>query len=138
MSKSSEAVKRWRANTKQRMVDSMGGCCVICGYNRCLRALDFHHLDPSEKDFGFGSARGNPASWSKLVNELRKCVCVCRNCHAELHDGMIKIPKGVTRFNEEYVDYKKVQEGYDTFCPICNEPKPPNQKFCSRKCSGTS
>src|ERR1035441_10809210 len=27
-----------------------GGKCSICGYDRCLYALDFHHLDPDKKD----------------------------------------------------------------------------------------
>ena len=28
-----------------------GGKCIRCGYNKCLKALEFHHLDPSKKDF---------------------------------------------------------------------------------------
>jgi hypothetical protein len=28
------------------------GKCQICGYNKCNRALSFHHKDPNEKDFG--------------------------------------------------------------------------------------
>jgi len=60
-----EAVKKWRKKTKERMVQSMGGCCQICGYNKSLMALEFHHIDPNEKDFGFGTKMANPSSWSK-------------------------------------------------------------------------
>lgn len=36
---------------KQRLVNSLGGKCCICGYDRCLSALEFHHTDPNKKDF---------------------------------------------------------------------------------------
>ena len=49
-----EAVKRrskdisnWRKRTKQKIIDAMGGCCQICGYNKCNAALELHHIDPS-------------------------------------------------------------------------------------------
>ena len=50
MSYSSEKVKQWRKNTKNRMVAAMGGCCQVCGYNKSTNALEFHHIDPKEKD----------------------------------------------------------------------------------------
>ncbi len=67
-----------------------GGCCQLCGYNRCSRALSFHHKDPKEKDFGL-SVRGLTRSWEKIQAELDKCVLVCANCHMEIHDGIRKI-----------------------------------------------
>ena len=45
-----EKVKRWRSNTKQKIVEAMGGKCQICGYNRCLAGLALHHKDPKQKD----------------------------------------------------------------------------------------
>lgn len=105
MSKSSEAVKRWRQNTKRRMVESMGGCCVCCGYNNSLRALTFHHLDPTQKEMGFGQARGNPTAWKTIISELKKCVCVCYNCHMEIHDGLRGVPVNPARFNEQFSKY---------------------------------
>lgn len=85
----SEAVTVWRKNLKQRAVSVLGGCCIICGYNRCLAALEFHHLDPSHKDFGIAEAYANPKKWETIVDELKKCILVCANCHRELHQGMI-------------------------------------------------
>lgn len=107
MSYSSERVKEWRKNTKDRMIASMGGCCQICGYNKSNRALEFHHLDPSIKDLGFGGARASNTAWPKLVEELRKCIMVCSNCHKELHDGITTLPETFNRFNEDYAEYKK-------------------------------
>ena len=106
MSKSSEAVKRWRANTKNRMVVAMGGKCQICGYSRCNDALDFHHIDPSTKEISLGAVRGSPVSWHKIVAELRKCIMICANCHREIHTGMTDIPDEFSTFNEEYANYR--------------------------------
>ncbi|MEY4334993.1 MAG: phage FelixO1, partial [Bacteroidota bacterium] len=36
----------WRKRTKQKLVEHKGGCCEICGYNKCIEALEFHHKDP--------------------------------------------------------------------------------------------
>ncbi len=67
---------------------SRGGKCEICGYCKSLRALDFHHLDSKEKEFGI-SAGGNCYSARKLQAEADKCQLICANCHRELHDTNI-------------------------------------------------
>ena len=90
-----EAVKKRRKKLKELAVKYKGGKCCICGYNKCLEALEFHHL--GNKDFGF-SSRGITRSWNKLKKELDKCILVCANCHRELHAGIIKLqPSGVIR-----------------------------------------
>lgn len=91
MSKGSERVIKWRKRTKQKMIESMGGCCKLCGYDRCQEAMDFHHIDPNEKEFSFSSVRASPKSLSSLINELKKCVLLCSRCHREVHAGMVKV-----------------------------------------------
>ena len=71
---------------------SKGNKCIICGYNKCQRALNFHHIDPSKKEFDL-SSRGLTRSWEKIKNEIEKCVLVCANCHAEIHEGITQLPK---------------------------------------------
>lgn len=136
MGKQSEAVKKWRKNTKQRIVDSMGGKCCICGYNKCNSALDLHHLNPNEKEFGIGKIRANIKSWDKIVKELKKCILVCSNCHAEIHDDILKIPKNYIAFNEDYADYRQKQkkEIFD-ICPICKGEKSIINITCSHACA---
>ena len=135
MSKSSEAVKLWRKNTKQRMVDAMGGKCAICGYNNCTDALEFHHLDATEKEMGFGAVRGNPTSWSKIVEELKKCVLLCSNHHREIHAGVIQLPDVLPVFDDRYIVYKDNANYFDE-CPRCGKLKKIKNKFCSLSCSG--
>lgn len=84
-----EAVQRRRKKVKQLSIEYKGGCCEKCGYNKCSRALEFHHLDPNEKDFGI-SHKGHTRSWEKVKKELDKCIMVCANCHAEIHEEIEK------------------------------------------------
>jgi hypothetical protein len=55
--------------------------CERCGYSKSLFALDFHHNDPSQKLFTVFS-RG---TFQQMVDEAKKCVLLCANCHRELH-----------------------------------------------------
>lgn len=82
-------VTKARQEKKRRAVDYKGGSCEVCGYNRCMRALEFHHLDPSKKDFSL--ADGIQSSWELQKAELDKCILLCSRCHMEVHDGLIKI-----------------------------------------------
>lgn len=76
-----------RRNTKLKALDYKGGSCQRCGYNRCKEALDFHHLDPSVKEFGL-SKNGNTRNWEKVKEEIDKCQLLCSNCHREKHAGL--------------------------------------------------
>lgn len=70
---------------KQELVDSLGGKCSMCGYSKCLHALQFHHLDPSKKDFNLDSRKISNTNIEAIKEELKKCILVCANCHAEIH-----------------------------------------------------
>ena len=67
---------------KTQSVEYLGGKCEICGYNKNIHALDFHHRNPEEKDFAIGES---DFSFEKLKPELDKCQLVCSNCHREIH-----------------------------------------------------
>ena len=77
-----------RKEIKRRLIEYKGGKCQICGYNRCQDALDFHHLEPSQKDYNIS---GGTKSFNTLKSEVDKCILVCANCHREIHAGMIKL-----------------------------------------------
>ena len=135
MSMRSEAVKLWRKATKERMVAAMGGKCQCCGYDHCTDSMDFHHIDPAQKELSFGKVTANPRAWPVLVNELRKCILVCRNCHGEIHAGVRTLPENYVRFDERYVDYR-THPNLCNPCPTCGEPKPQQHRYCSPRCSG--
>lgn len=131
-----ENVKKWRNNTKKRIIQAFNNKCGVCGYDKCDEALDLHHLEPTQKEFSFGAVRANIISWERMVVELRKCVMLCANCHREFHANKIKIPKNITRFNEEFNDYKskKFKDVFDN-CPVCNKQKDKHNKTCSKTCA---
>ena len=76
-----------RKEFKQWCVDYKGGKCSICSYNKCIAALDFHHLDPNEKDFG---VKNNLRTKEKAIKEMDKCILDCSNCHREIHAAYMK------------------------------------------------
>jgi hypothetical protein len=76
---------------KRLLVDEAGGHCEICGYDRCLNALEFHHRDPTAKEFGI-AMRGITRSIETVRREVEKCVLLCANCHAEVECGATKLP----------------------------------------------
>lgn len=85
-----ERVQKRRRTLKEMSVSYKGGMCCICGYNRCITALEFHHIDPNSKSFGL-SERGFTRKWDVIKSELDKCILVCANCHREIEAGLIKI-----------------------------------------------
>jgi transposase len=86
-----EAVVRRRRKVRQTLVLEAGGCCLICGYDRYVGALEFHHVDPAAKSFGL-SLRGLTPSIARLRTEAQKCVLLCSNCHAEVEGGITSVP----------------------------------------------
>ena len=56
--------------------------CQICGItDDCLAIFDFHHNDESKKEHNI--ARIFTAN--RLIEEIKKCMVVCSNCHRKLH-----------------------------------------------------
>jgi len=139
MTSSVKHVLDWRKRTKDRMIKSMGGKCQCCGYNKCSAALEFHHINPEQKKFTFGSVRSNNISWRKIVEELKKCILLCSNCHREIEYNKKKLPSKYAKFNNKYEDYfeeklARYKKYRKDLCPICGELKNEIRKNCSVSC----
>ncbi len=74
--------KELNKSVKQKCIEYKGGKCVKCGYNKCPLALEFHHIDPTTKDFNIN---GRKSFNQNVKNELDKCILLCSNCHREIH-----------------------------------------------------
>lgn len=81
-------VSKRRRKIKKQAVELLGGKCNKFGYDKCLRALQFHHINPALKKFGIAE-KGITRAWSEVVEELKKCILLCANCHAEQEDKLL-------------------------------------------------
>lgn len=88
----SEHVIARRRRVKATLVAEAGGRCVVCGYDRWIGALEFHHVDASKKSFAL-SREGVTRSIAKARAEAAKCVLLCANCHAEVEAGAATLPE---------------------------------------------
>ena len=66
------------------------GCRICEESTRCC--LDAHHTAPTEKKFSIYQAKNGNVSRAEMIQELEKCVCLCRNCHIKVHNGIQTIP----------------------------------------------
>ena len=55
--------------------------CAMCGLDEPW-CLDFHHLEPSEKEYTMSQIAR--VSWRRVLVEIEKCVVVCANCHRRI------------------------------------------------------
>ena len=100
----SQAVSDYRRNRKLNLITACGNKCCICGYSKAVSALEFHHIDPSKKEFGIAS-NGTCHNIQKDIAEIRKCALVCSNCHREIHEEMFSIDDlyKYQYFDEEFI-----------------------------------
>jgi len=78
--KTAEYKERWMV-----ILRSMGMLhCARCGYDKYYEALDYHHIDPKTKIWNISYITKEPPIKEKVA-ELDKVVCLCANCHRELH-----------------------------------------------------
>lgn len=81
-----ESVANHRIQIRIKSINYLGGKCIICGYEKCTAALQFHHRNPEEKKFNINNSTCNKA-WKTIKEEIDKCDLLCANCHMELHFG---------------------------------------------------
>jgi len=83
-------------------VREVGGRCALCSYDRHVGALEFHRLDPNEKQFSV-SQTGVTRSLDRARDEARKGVLLCANCHAEVGGGVARLPFALNDAREQSI-----------------------------------
>lgn len=118
---------------KLEFIELKGGKCEICGYDKNISALEFHHIDSSTKKFNLDARALANTKYEKILEELDKCKLVCSNCHKELHyeNHDIKIIKKIIEENKNIIKKEKeikyckecgktlLVENTSGFCRIC-------------------
>ena len=82
--------KKYKEKKRQVVNEARSSGCVVCGYNKCNEALDFHHVDSSTKDKSISDLLCS-GSIDALKEEISKCVVLCANCHREHHAGQLNL-----------------------------------------------
>lgn len=127
----SDNVLNWRNRTKEKLIEYKGGKCEKCGYCNLnyLRVFEFHHKNPSLKDF---TISGKSWSYEKLQAEVDKCIMLCSNCHKELHEDLDRNSRAARQSTERPKGWRSRTSKLKP-CFYCNtETK--NAKFCSQEC----
>jgi hypothetical protein len=61
-----------------------GKTCAHCPENH-IACFDFHHTDPSLKEFKIGEICERKFSKERVLKEIEKCEILCSNCHRKHH-----------------------------------------------------
>jgi len=116
---------------KVYLIDQRGGGCEVCGYNKNIGALEFHHKDPNGKDGGLDMRRLSNSTMEWIAEEFAKCEVRCSNCHREHHHPELDINNVRNTFGEIKVRFKDHTEN---LCLDCNKSIHKLHTRC-RKCA---
>ena len=61
-----------------------GAKCADCQYGYGDFMYDFHHVDPTKKKFTL-TGKNLTNKWESVLEEFKKCVLLCPNCHRIRH-----------------------------------------------------
>ncbi len=90
-------MREYYANKRQNYLEMLGGECVECSSKE---NLEFDHVDRSNKNFAIGKLM----SYSKeiILNELKLCQILCKNCHdlKSLYEKAIGSKNGNSKLTE--------------------------------------
>lgn len=77
-----------RYKIKSKMIEYKGGKCQKCDEGELdISCYDFHHLDPTKKEFNLSALNSAKINWGKVKEELDKCLLLCSNCHRSEHSN---------------------------------------------------
>lgn len=126
---SAKNVTAARQKRKRELVYVMGGKCVLCGYDKCIAALDFHHINKSEKERQLSS--GSCYSWEEDIEEVKKCALVCSNCHREIEAFNLTVNSSFDEERYREITEQKNQEKIHNKCRKCGKEIGPKAFYCS-------
>lgn len=111
-------VKRRKSN----LIKVFNSKCCICGFDKWQSALEFHHVNPENKEFGL-TVNTTTKALEKQLAEARKCILVCANCHRGIHSGFVTIPDDwQSYYNEEVAnELLKALEKKKYYCIDCGK-----------------
>lgn len=87
-------MKKQRARIRVFIAEAKKSGCQLCPEKEPC-CLSFHHRNPKTKKFSIAYAVARGYSLTKVAGEMKKCVCICENCHRKVHAKKLKLPRRV-------------------------------------------
>lgn len=121
---------------KLELIKSRGGKCELCGYDRNIAVLEFHHINPDEKEFQLDMRHLSNTSLERLKEEADKSQLLCANCHREVHNPHLGMDEVEDLVNTEAKDKTSFENMTGSVCPVCGKrfPKSKGKIYCSKEC----
>lgn len=119
---------------KIKLIEMAGGKCKQCGYDKCMRALSFHHRDRKTKKFSLRLNELWSKSWETIVDEFNKCELLCVRCHIEEEDKFSKINQNnykevIEKLSKKYWPKKEKKK---RLCEQCGKEISKSAKRCEK------
>lgn len=130
----SENVCNFVKNRKTNLISLFHNKCCICGFDKFQEALEFHHVNPTEKELSLAS--NVTISLDRQINEAKKCILVCANCHRGVYAGYYQVPENYQElFDNKQAEYllkmnKEIKEGKKHYCKRCGKLLDYNTTYC--------
>lgn len=130
----SENICNFVRNRKTNLISLFHSKCCICGFDKFQEALEFHHINPEEKEISLSANK--MVSLERQINEAKKCILVCSNCHKGIHAGYYQVPPNYQDlFDNEQAEYllqmnKEIKEGKKHYCQRCGKLLNFNTTYC--------
>lgn len=125
---------------KYELVALRGGKCEICGYDKNYGAFDFHHLNPTEKEFQLDSRHLSNTNIEDLMKEADKCILLCANCHREAHYPDLEKNLFDERYQiikNDHVSIHNKNKRRQAVCEVCGKEYnyAKGKRYCSIECN---
>ena len=127
-------IKRRKANLRSVFHSK----CCLCGFDEVQEALEFHHINPEEKEFSIGNGLNQTKALSAQLAEIKKCILVCSNCHRGIHANIYQIPNNWEDFYDEEIaeqllkDLEQVKTHQINYCQRCGKEISYHATYCSQ------
>lgn len=137
MTQNSQNVTNCIKRRKNNLIKVFNSKCCICGFDKFQEALEFHHVNPDEKEFGISASNATTKSLYNQLEEAKKCILVCSNCHRGIHAGYYQIPENWREsYNEEVAEQllnelEKTKKGTLHYCQRCGTQISRKASYCT-------
>ncbi len=110
--------------------------CCLCGFDEVQEALEFHHVNEDEKEFGISGSHNQTKALAAQLEELKKCILVCANCHRGIHQGIYQVPENWQELYDNEVAEQLLQDLEDLkihkkyYCQECGKEISKGSNYC--------